>query len=257
MERWDEAGEVPRDFWPQSLWAPSRTVIVIGMQMPLPIVETTPSILHEELYNTCNRELDSLAFNLVRFLNRQGYASYYFTRDGYGSLKILKKRMYAAFGHVAAARYAGLGNTGLSHNLLTPEFGPRVRLISVFTSLVLEPTPMIEKDLCIQCEACAKCCPKDALIPREDQLLADYDKLACADMAAELTRRRCYPCGICTKVCPIGKDRSLYRQKGYAKKYLQEEEALAANPNDSDYQSWTHVRKYGCWQKDEKEGEKR
>jgi len=257
VKRWEEAGEVPREFWPQSLWAPAQTVIVIGMQMPLPIVETTPSILHEELYNTCNRELDSLAFNLVRFLNRQGYASYYFTRDGYGSLKILKKRMYAAFGHVAAARYAGLGNIGLSHNLLTPEFGPRVRLISVFTSLILEPDPMIAKALCIQCGACAKCCPKNALIPREDQLLADYDKLACADMAAELTRRRCYPCGICTKVCPIGKDRSLYRQKGYAQKYLQEEQALAANPDDPDYQSWTHVRKYGSWQKDEKEGEKR
>ena len=116
---------------------------------------------------------------------------------------------------------------------------------------------MIEKELCIQCGACAKCCPKNALMPREDQLLADYDKLACADMAAELTRRHCYPCGICTKVCPIGKDRSLYRQKGYAQKYLQEEQALAANPDDPDYQSWTHVRKYGSWQKDEKEGEKR
>lgn len=256
VRRWDEAGEVPPDFRPASLWSPARTVIVIGLAMPLPIVETTPSILHQELYTTCNRELDSLAFNLVRFLNRQGIASYFFTRDGFGSIKILKKRMQAAFSHVMAAKYAGLGTIGLSHNLLTPEFGPRVRLVSVFTSIDLDGNPLIEKDLCIKCLACATCCPKKALVPREDILLADYDKMACADMAEELTHRRCYPCGICTKVCPIGKDRTLYREKGYAKKYLQETEALAQDPENVSYLSWTHVRKYGSWQPDEREGDR-
>ena len=47
VERWEEAGEVPPDFRPQALWAPARTVIVMGMEMPLPIVETTPSILQD------------------------------------------------------------------------------------------------------------------------------------------------------------------------------------------------------------------
>ncbi len=257
VERWDEIGEVPAAFRPRALWSPARTVIVLGMSMPLPIVETTPSILHKELYDTCNHELDALAFNLVRFLNRLGCAAYFFTRDGFGSVKILKKRMAAAFGHVAAARYAGLGTIGLSHNLLTPEFGPRVRFVSVFSSIELPPDEMMEKDLCIQCLACSKCCPKQALIPIEGQALAEYDKMACADMAHELTRRRCYPCGICTKVCPIGRDRLLYRQKGYAKKYLQEAEALAANPDDPAYHSWSHVRKYGSWQSNEEEGGKK
>lgn len=256
VSRWEQAGEVPPDFRPQSLWPPTRTVIVIGMAMPLPIVETTPSILHKELYDTCNRELDSLAFNLTRFLNRQGIASYFFTRDGFGSIKILKKRMLAAFSHVMAAKYAGLGTIGMSHNLLTPEFGPRVRLVSVFTSISLEASPLIEKDLCIHCLACSRCCPKMALTPREDELPADYDKIACAEMAEELTRRRCYPCGICTKVCPIGRDRMLYREKGFAKKYLEEAQILSKNPDDEAYRSWAHVRKYGSWQPHEKEGDK-
>ena len=247
VERWNEAAEVPDDFRPQSLWAPAKTIIVLGIAMPLPIVETTPSILHQELYTTCNRELDSLAFNLVRWLNRRGYASYFFTRDGFGSVKILKEKPHAAFSHVMAAKYAGLGTIGLSHNLLTPEFGPRVRFVSVFTAAELPSDPMIEKDLCIQCHACAKCCPKQALIPREDRLIADYDKLACTEMSEELTRRRCYPCGICTKVCPIGRDRLLYKQKGILNKYLKEAEALAANPEDPEYKAWTHVRKYGSW----------
>ena len=48
-ERWDEYNEVPPDFRPQSLWEPARSVIVIGVSMPLPIVETTPSFLHRRL----------------------------------------------------------------------------------------------------------------------------------------------------------------------------------------------------------------
>jgi len=251
VERWDEEGSVPPEFRPRALFPDTQTVIVLGIGMPLPIVETTPSILHKELYDTNNIELDQMAFRLVRFLNGLGYPSYYFTRDGYGSLKVLKKRMAAAFGHVKAAQYAGLGTIGMSNNLLTPEFGPRVRFISVFTSARLEPSPMISEELCIKCRACAKCCPKKAIKPREDQIVADLDKIACTEMAQELTRRRCYPCGICTKVCPIGADRKLYKQKGIMKKYLREAEALAADPDDPEYRCWTHVRKYGAWQKDE------
>jgi epoxyqueuosine reductase len=245
VERWDEAGEVPPDFRPQAIWPPARTVIVAGVAMPLPIVETTPSVLHMELYNTSNRELDQMAYDLTRYLNRLGHASFFFPRDGYGTLKALRENPVAAFSHVLAAKYAGLGTVGLSHNLLTPEFGPRLRLVSVFTSASLPPDPMMTEELCIRCEACAKCCPKNAIQMRPGQVVGDYDKMACLEMAEELTARRCYPCGICTKVCPIGQDRKLYKQKGAAKKYLKEAEALAANPDDPEYRSWTHVRRYG------------
>lgn len=254
-DHWDAEGTVPPEFRPRALFPETETVIVLGIGMPLPIVETTPSILHKELYDTSNVELDQIAFRLVRFLNKLGHPSYYFTRDGYSSLKVLKKRMAAAFGHVKAGYFAGLGTIGLSNNLLTPEFGSRVRLISVFTSARLEPSPIMEKELCIKCLACVKCCPKQALKPREDRIIGDLDKIACTEMAQELTRRRCYPCGICTKVCPIGADRKLYKQKGAMKKYLREAKALAANPDDPEYRSWTHVRKYGAWQKDEPKDE--
>jgi epoxyqueuosine reductase QueG len=32
------------EFWPQSIYPEARTVIVIGLPVPLPIVETAPSI---------------------------------------------------------------------------------------------------------------------------------------------------------------------------------------------------------------------
>lgn len=245
VQRWNEFDEVPLEFRPQSLFPPARTVIVIGMAMPLPIVETTPSFLHKELYTAANQELDTFAFNLTRFLNRLGHASYFFTRDGYASLSALKKKPYAAFSHVVAARYAGLGTIGMSHNLLTPEYGPRVRFVSVFTAAELQGQAVLEKDLCIRCEACVKCCPKDALTASPNRIAGDYDVNACIDQHIELVRKKCYPCGICIKVCPIGKDRVLYKQKGIVKKYLEEENKLAADPDDPEYRSWTHIRRYG------------
>ncbi|MEI6313478.1 MAG: epoxyqueuosine reductase [Syntrophus sp. (in: bacteria)] len=246
VERWVTEGIVPVDFRPQAIWKPARTVIVMGMGMPLPIVETTPSVLHMELYKTVNIKLDALAYDTTRYLNSFGYAATFFSRDGYNSLKAFRKWPGAPFGHVMAAKYAGLGNIGLSHCLLTPEFGPRVRFVSVFTALALPPDPILGKDLCIKCEACVKCCPKDALRGRDDCLIGDYDKQACLEMAEELTKSRTYPCGICTKVCPIGQDRKLYKQPGIVKKYLREKEALTADPHDQAYSSWQHLRRYGA-----------
>jgi len=242
---WDKMGEVPPDFRPRSIWPETKTVIVIGVAMLLPILETTPSIVHTEMYRTCNRELDSLAFNLARYLNRQQYASIFFPRDAFAHIDILIENPWAAFSHVMAAKYAGLGTIGLSHNLLTPEFGPRVRFVSVFTSLRLSPDTMLEKELCIKCLACSDCCPVNAISPRDDTLIADYDKIACAQEHQRLVKKGCYPCGICIKVCPIGKDRKLYKSRGSLTKYRREREALTANPEHPDYKSWEHLRRYG------------
>jgi len=246
---WPEFKEVPPDFWPDAIWEPARTVIVMGMQMPLPIVDTTPSILHRETYETCNRELDSLAFNLTRFLNRNGHAATFFSRDGFGTIKVIIENPYAAFSHTFAAKYAGLGTVSRSHNLLTPEFGSRVRLVSVFTSLELEPTPLLKKDLCINCKLCAKCCPTGVLKEEVDQTgyYFKLDAVGCSKWAEELTRRRAYPCGICTKVCPVGRDRVLYGETKMSQKYLAEREALAEDIHDPRYKSWNHIRSYGSW----------
>lgn len=62
-------GIVPPAFRPRALFPQARTVIVISMAMP-PVVETTPSALHKELYDTTNRQLDDLAVALTRHLNR-------------------------------------------------------------------------------------------------------------------------------------------------------------------------------------------
>lgn len=247
--RWPEHNEIPQDFWPTAIWEPARTVIVMGMQMPLPIVDTTPSIQHKETYDTCNRELDSLAFGLARFLNRKGHAATFFSRDGFGTIKVIIEKPYAAFSHTFAAKYAGLGTVSRSHNLLTPEFGSRVRLVSVFTAAEIEPDSMLEEDLCINCKLCARCCPTSVL--REEVNDTGYyfklDAVGCSKWAEELTRRRAYPCGVCTKVCPVGEDRVLYGETKMTQKYLAEKKALEEDINDPRYRAWNHVRSYGSW----------
>ena len=54
----------------------------------------------------------------------------------------------------------GLGEIGYSKMLLTPEFGPRVRVGIIITELELEPDPIIEPGtLCNRCMACVRECP--------------------------------------------------------------------------------------------------
>ena len=82
---------------------------------------------------------------------------------------------------------------------------------------------------------------------RQDRVIADYDKTACLEMTEELTARRCYPCGICTKVCPIGKDRSLVQTNQIHEEVFEETEALAKNPDDPEYKSLDpRAQVWGC-----------
>lgn len=61
---------------------------------------------------------------------------------------------------------AGLGEMGRNGLLVTPAFGPRVRLAKVFTDLPLIPDKPIEfgvRDFCSICEKCAKRCPSKSI----------------------------------------------------------------------------------------------
>ncbi|MGB6681214.1 MAG: hypothetical protein WBF08_07835, partial [Candidatus Bathyarchaeia archaeon] len=59
---------------------------------------------------------------------------------------------------------AGLGNIGFSKLLITPDFGPRVRLASILTNAPLEPDKEYKNNLCEDCDKkCAKACPVNAI----------------------------------------------------------------------------------------------
>jgi len=54
----------------------------------------------------------------------------------------------------------GLGEIGYSKMLLTPEFGPRLRIGIIITEMELEPDPIMKPGtLCNKCMACVRECP--------------------------------------------------------------------------------------------------
>ena len=244
VSRWQEFNEVEEAYRPQSIWPETKIVIVLGVPVLLPILETTPSIHYVTLYDTTNVLLDQIAYRLSVYLNDKGFGSIFLPRDGYGDINTLVEKPCAAFSQVFAAKYAGLGTIGYNHTLLNEKYGPRVRYVSVFTQLELEGNPIIEKDLCCKCRLCQKICPSQAFTTRKNNIIAAMDKKACAQYHAKLREENRYPCGICIKVCPIGQDRKLYNSND-SKLYLAEKAALSENPDDARYRRWVHIRQHG------------
>lgn len=227
----------PEAFRPKAIFPECRTVIVLGLPVTLPILETAPSIWYQELYKNLNAQLDMRAYQLSQFLNREGYPSAYVPRDGYGTVELLLKNPYAFFSHRHAAYLAGLGTFGLNNMLLTKEYGPRVRFVSVFTTAEIPGDGPMEKQLCIRCLRCIKACPVQA-IGEVEYPRASIDKFKCAERSVELKKRFCAPCGICIKVCPVGEDRKLFKRKNMG---------LYDGPERDErlFNAWEHVRRYG------------
>jgi epoxyqueuosine reductase QueG len=242
--RWEEYGEVRPDYRPKALWGMVETVIVIGVPMLLPVLESTPSINYQEMYNATNSLLDHIGFRLSVWLNDQGHASIFMPRDGYGNLEILLEKPPGCFSHVYAAKYAGQGTIAYSHNLITREYGPRIRLVSIFTNLKVAADPVIAEDICTKCDVCRRLCPSQSFTTRPDSIIANMDVDSCTRYHQELRGENRWPCGICCKVCPVGKDRILYESTNIGL-YLKEKEALDKDPADPSYKSWVHQRQHG------------
>ena len=248
VERWENPPEelphhfeewIPPEFWPQSIYPEAKTVIVIGLPVQLPILETAPSIFYHELYHTINQLLDEEAYLLSNYLTSQGHPSIYLPRDGYGDIEVLLKKPLAFFSHKHAAYLAGLGSIGWNNVLLTPEYGPRVRFTSIFTTASLDGDPIIGYDLCTRCLLCARTCPVHALATRKDEHFPPpMEKINCANRSRKLRKKYQSPCGICIKVCPVGMDRVVFGREDTSL-YSQEEGF------EEYHRAWAHVKNYG------------
>jgi len=112
---------------------------------------------------------------------------------------------------------AGLGQLGRNGLLITPEYGPRVRLCKVFTDLTLEPDSPIDfgvTDFCRRCRLCADACEVDA-ISKEDE--PSWEPACRSNNPGALkwyvNGEKCYEywcdngtdCSTCISVCPYNK----------------------------------------------------
>lgn len=84
-----------------------------------------------------------------------------------------------------SALLAGLGVIGKNNLLVTPGFGPRVRLRALFLDLELEPTGPADFDPCASCDApCWRACPKNAFES------GSYHRPLCSEMMSENEARQ-------------------------------------------------------------------
>ena len=199
------------EYWPQNSWPWAKSVIVLAIPLFYPMAATAPSLLYQEQYNTSNRLMDDMAHRLAQYIMvEKKHRAFFFPRDCYDSIYVLLKNPAAAFSHVLAGYYAGLGTIGDSHNLITKEFGPRIRLVSVLTDAPLEPDRMQSQDLCIHCGKCLRGCPAHCFT---DEGRSPYamDKDACTRHHIDLVEGHHWPCGWCATFCPVGDDLALWR----------------------------------------------
>jgi len=137
-------------------------------------------------------------------LTRAAYdLSALFRKEGYGSLPLPaagcptdQRFLKAVFSYKHAAQLAGLGTIGRHSLVITPDFGPRVRLACLLTEAPLEASPSLEKKYCLDCDACIRACPAQALqMPAPDEAYS-MNKFACRTY-----RQAGLTCSVCLKTC--------------------------------------------------------
>ena len=160
-------GERPTDYLPNAM-----SVVVGAAKIPDAVVEVAGH--YEEPgktlgpymwygYVILNWDLSSAASRLARFLETKGFKGLPFPPTGL----LYKYGNRADFSHRHAAVAGGLGEFGFSGLMLTPEFGPRQRLVSIITDAPLKASPMYNGPKLCRPDACGyaciKACPTTAM----------------------------------------------------------------------------------------------
>ncbi len=176
--------------------------IVLVMEMDKARMQLAPNpdtaVMVHETYN----QLGQVANQIADWLRDHGYAAH--AGHPLGGFAL----------YPPMAQAAGLGWRGISGLLITPQFGPRVRLAAVFTEI--ENLPVYEGnghawvlDFCQSCRRCVRDCPPDAFY--EDPIMHENG------LVTVLDNGKCFPyfaknhgCSVCIKVCP-------FNQQGYDK----------------------------------------
>ncbi|MBD3206145.1 reductive dehalogenase [Candidatus Bathyarchaeota archaeon] len=109
---------------------------------------------------------------------------------------------------------AGLGQLGRNGLLITPEYGPRVRLFKVFTDLPVTPDKPIDfgvTEFCKGCRLCAEACEVDAIsMDREPSWEPKCKSNNPGSLKWYVDAEKCYEywcdngtdCSTCISVCP-------------------------------------------------------
>ena len=173
----DRFEAAPRGHRPEDLLPGAKSVVVIGMRYFQTIIDSDnlcndSEIYSEEdknslrnfmfsfMYTTDNSEMQVIGIHIAHFLTEKGYRTLPLPSSGFagGPANVAGRRgRHGIFSHRHAAALAGLGRIGLNNLLLTPEYGPRVRLNSVITTAPLTPDPLLQEQICPGADECGLC----------------------------------------------------------------------------------------------------
>lgn len=237
----DRFNGAPVGHRPEDLLPGTRSVISIGVKLPEQIVAWDGLLAGSEIipeqerwnvesghwyarcgYEAMNIKLEQLGLALALYLETQGYPSLFFPATYAHHAKIMEAvpGYFAPFSHRHAAVRAGLGEFGYSNLVVTPEYGPRVRFMSVLTTAQLDPDPLLKTPVCRgeDCLACIRVCGlpsegRHAITPitsrNNNEIFLDMpskvDKEACYSKYEG--KARCW--GKCVAACPVGRRQSL------------------------------------------------
>ncbi|MDW7740376.1 MAG: reductive dehalogenase domain-containing protein [Bacillota bacterium] len=193
-------------FCPRFYLPEAKSVIVIGLKLVDSIwdrltgnYDPYSTNLHSYLMHYNYDQLDFISCQVARFLEDIGYDGYPIearteTKSG--------KVFVGLFPFKEAAVLAGMGRIGKSSLLITPEFGPRVRLTAVITDAPLDTTieaePGTVEDVCNSCTLCIDQCPAGAISYDKEKKVTVIDKEMCQ------ARMDWAQCALCQGVCILG-----------------------------------------------------
>lgn len=196
---------------PENLLDSYSRAIVIAVPISsdvFELIQNEPTPLYAHHYSVTNSLLDTITLKLQNTLLAQGFKGLAIP----ASQIIDHDNWMGQISHKALARAAGIGWIGKNLLLITPKYGPRVRLTAVLTNAPLDTdSPLPNR--CGKCHKCQDACPVTAIKgnsweeypqTREDAL--HFSK--CVEKLtldfAKLPNIQKPICGLCIKVCPWG-----------------------------------------------------
>jgi epoxyqueuosine reductase QueG len=168
-----------------------------------------PTEDYRDEYLRLNDALDAATEALAAMLRDHGHKAVALPATTSDSASALGADGDGRFPHKTAATKAGLGWIGKTALFVSPEFGPAVRLATVFTDLELPPGEPVTAGRCDACTACVGACPagcgRDVTWRAGMPLDELFDASACRHHMAQYTDIEPQICGICIAACPLAR----------------------------------------------------
>jgi reductive dehalogenase len=141
-----------RDLEPMVFPEGVRYAVVMAIEMDELAMATSPECPAAAVTGLAYSRMAFAASSLAEFVRNLGYTAIPDGNDTGLSIPL--------------AIDAGLGQLGRNGLLITPEYGPRVRICKVYTDLPLEPDRPVDfgvTEFCKGCRLCAEACEVDAI----------------------------------------------------------------------------------------------